>query len=242
MTELYRTKQLIYNDPEWREWSKIIGDFTTDDCPEFGMRRGIDRWFELSDVASNFAAAVDEKDKHSIFLADIAGYLSGCGLICGFRNYAKNGAMIARAYLKRFVKPFGLSDQDVEIICHAIAHQDTGGDIRNIVDAALCFADKICIDKSCIKDPCTAAQNAMVHIEKVTYEFKEINHEDTLAIYVKADEEFRPHEFTEIWPEVQMVPYKVATFLKKGIAFFLENGYLIWESSISPKGPQKEEF
>jgi hypothetical protein len=50
------------------------------------------------------------------------------------------------------------------------------------------------------------------------------------AVNYNADGNFMAHEFMELWPESYIVPYKAATFLGKKFAFFLNDGYRIWES------------
>ena len=233
MKDIERIHQQIYSHPEWRAWTKMVDSYTTDDNVEFGIDRGLGHWFNMTTMAPDFVADAGGS-KHECLLADIAGLLSCCGLICGFENYAKNSARIAQAFLEgNWGGSHGpLSQDDINIICHAIAHHDTGKDIRNIVDAALCMADKLDIARNRVKDPCTPIQEALVHISSVSYSFTD---DGILILNYNADDAFNAVDFMERWPESYMVPFKVATFLKKKFAFFLNDSYRVWESDITPE-------
>ena len=227
MKDIDRIHQQIYDNKEWRAWAKMVDGYTTDDDAEFGIDLGIGHWFDMSRIAADFVADLGGT-LHEITLADIAGMLCGCGLICGYRDYAKNGARIARAFLEgNFLGHGMLSPEDIDIICHAIAHHDTGNDIRNVVDAALCMAGKIDVAKNRIKDPCTPTQEQLVHVKSTGYSLSD---DGILILNYNADGNFMAHEFMELWPESYIVPYKAATFLGKKFAFFLNDGYRIWES------------
>ena len=227
MKDIDRIHRQIYENAQWRSWAKMVDAYTTDDDPEFGTNLGIGHWFDMSNIATNFAADINATE-HEITLVDIAGMLCGCGLICGYKDYAKNSARIARAFLEGNFSGHGaLSPDDIDIICHAIAHHDTGKDIRNAVDAALCMAGKIDIAKCRIKDPCTPVQNQLIHVNSVSYGFSE---DGTLILNYNADDAFMAHELMELWPESYIVPYKVASFLRKKFAFFLNDSYRVWES------------
>ena len=210
----------IYHHAEWRIWAQTVDSYTAEEDPKFGCNHGIEHWLGVSRIAKDFARRAGG-NHHEVILADIAGLLHDCGMICGEKNHAENGARIARCFLKaNYGDNRPLSDADIEIICHAIAHHSDCKEINNVVDAALVFADKIELGKHRIRGKCyNDIQVCQSKIDRI--EFKLTS--DVLAINYVTDEDFDYDFFIASWPKSYEIPTKVATWLGKGFVFFVNN-------------------
>ena len=210
----------IFHDPEWREWDKIVGNYTVEEDIKFGCDHGKQHWLDVARIAADFVRRAGGNARE-IALADTAGMLHDCGMICGEDNHAENGVRIIRPYLKaRFGNKRPLSDGDIEIICHAIAQHSDCNEINNLVDAALMFADKIDLGKHRIHgiahNNIQFCENQIDHIDfKITA--------NALAINYVADPDFDFHFFLTHWPKSYEVPQKVAAYLGKSFALFVNN-------------------
>ncbi len=144
----------IMNDPEWREWCKLISD------PDSSRKYSYDslRRHDISSTAREFARKIGGSDRE-MYLADAAGLLYDCGLICEGNAYHKNSARIARPFLRvRWGKNNPLNHEDIETICNAIENPYTFKESldcresQNKVQLAFWFAHSIAINQRYLKD------------------------------------------------------------------------------------------
>lgn len=220
--------QDIYNDEKWREWARTVDAFTTKDNPEFGRDLGIMHWFNVSGVATDIVAGVGGNE-HDIVLADIAGLLCGIGLVNGFADYPDSSAKMAYGYLTgRYYSNHVMSGQDIDLICHAIANHVSGEEIQNVIDAALCIADKVDIGANRIKDSVTETQKAQANISRVNC-FIAPDGDGMISINYNGNGSFKPYAFLKGWPEGYLVPHKAANFLNRPFALFLNEETLLWK-------------
>lgn len=210
----------IYHHAEWRIWAQAVGSYTAEEDPKFGRNHGIEHWLGVSRIAKDFARRAGG-NHHEVILADIAGLLHDCGMICGEKNHAENGARIARCFLQaNYGNSRPLSGTDIDIICHAIDQHSSCREVNNIVDAALMFADKIELGKHRIPGKC---YNDIQHCESQIHHVDFKMTKDTLAINYVTDADFDFHFFSSIWPKSYEVPGKVAAWLGKSFMLFVNN-------------------
>lgn len=219
--------QDIYNDEKWRSWARTVDAFTAADDPEFGRDLGMMHWFNVSSIASSFVVDVGGNE-HDALLADIAGLLCGCGLVDGFAGYPENSAKMAYDYLTERYYGSALNGQDIDLICHAIANYVSGEEIQNVIDAALCIADKVDIGSNRIKKPVTETQKAQMNIRRVYY-FIGTDEAGTIGINYDSSGTFKPYAFLKGWPDGYQVPHKAANFLNRPFALFLNKNTLLWK-------------
>lgn len=221
--------QDIYNDAQWRSWASTVGAFTTADSPEFGRDLGMMHWFNVSNIASNIVIDVG-CNQHDAILADIAGLLCGIGLVDGFTaDYPGNSAQMAYGYLtERYYKSGALTGQDIDLICHAIANHVSGEEIQNVIDAALCIADKVDIGADRIKKAVTETQKAQTNIGSTNC-FVSKGEDGTISINYNGNGKFKPYAFLKGWPEGYQVPHKAANFLNRPFVLFLNESTLLWK-------------
>ena len=227
MVFLEQLHDRIYHNAEWCIWAKTVGAYTPDEDVKFGCDHGIEHWLNVARIAKDFTRRAGGS-YHDMILAEIAGMLHDCGMICGEDNHAGNGARIARCFLKaNYGNNRPLSDTDISIICHAIDQHSSCQEINSIVDAALMFADKIELGKHRIPGKCyndiQHCENQIHHVDfKVT--------KDILAINYVTDTDFDFHFFSSIWPKSYEVPQKVAAWLGKSFMLFVNNERIILPS------------
>ena len=220
--------QDIYNDEKWRSWAQTVDSFTTKNNPEFGRDLGMMHWFNVSYIASNIVVDVGGSER-DVMLADIAGLFCGCGLIEGFApNYPETSAKMAYDYLTERYYGTALNGRDIDLICHAIANYVSGEEIQNVIDAALCIADKVDIGASRIKNPVTETQKAQMNIGRVNYVVS-TGEDGMISINYDGNGSFKPYAFLKGWPEGYQVPHKAANFLNRPFALFLNESTLLWK-------------
>lgn len=214
----------ILNDPEWREWANIVDNYTIEEGVKFGCNHGKQHWLDTADIAADFTRCAGGNARE-IVLADASGLLHDCGMIFGQDNHAKNGARLIRPYLKaRFGKECPLNDVDIEIISHAIAQHGDCDEINNLVDAALMFADKIDLGKHRIRGIVyNDIQLCESQIDQINFKITV----DTLVINYVADPGFNFRVLLNCWPKCYEVPRKVAAYLGKSFALFVNNERII---------------
>ena len=224
MTPAQRLHNLIINDPEWHAWADIIETRTIQEDVKFGCDHGPKHWTAVADLASHFVLNANGSYNDAV-LADTAGLLHDCGLICGNKRHSENGAQIARAFLKaRFGKDVypadlyrpHLSDSDIYTICHAIANHSSGQEISTIVDAAIHFADKIDVTRDRVHVTSSIILDQAVKIKRVSYEITD----DSLVMHYTTDPDFNSAQFFR-WRKAYDAPAAAAKFLKKGFAFYI---------------------
>ncbi len=241
MLKIEDIHQKIYNDPEWRMWNDMIDALTTEHGDKFSTRHGSSHLFDVANTAMAFASEAGATE-HEIMLTDIAALLHDCGLICGDEKHAKIGAKIAYAFLHaRWGKLGGtikpnpddppaairtngpLSDEDIDIICHAISVHSDGIGIENIVDAAVCLADKLDIGKHrVISVGDNEIQKLQSKIDHLEYQLTD----DALIINYVTDPDFENFDIKALirrWPKSIMIPDRIADFMGK-IAHLQLNG------------------
>ncbi len=228
---------LICHNDKWLAWARTVDGYTIDEGLKFGCNHGIKHWLGVSKIAKDFTRRAGGTE-HEIMLADIAGLLHDCGMIFGDKNHAENGALVAHDFLKELMNSrlvtlcyFGnkrpLSNQDIDIICHAIAQHSSCKDIHNIVDAAVFFADKTELGKHRIPGACyNAIQECEENINHVDFEITE----ETLEVYYDVDPDFNLQFFSSIWPKSYTAPQQVASWLGKELKIFVNNQCIVLPS------------
>ena len=83
----------IFHDPEWREWDKIVGNYTVEEDIKFGCDHGKQHWLDVARIAADFVRRAGGNARE-IALADTAGMLHDCGMICGEDNHAENDSSL----------------------------------------------------------------------------------------------------------------------------------------------------
>lgn len=223
MAYITQLHDLIIQDPEWLEWAHIISAYTAKDDLKFGCDHGPKHWLSVSRIASDFVRQVGGCECE-VILADIAGLLHDCGMICGDKNHAENGANIVRPYLRsRWGNNNPLSKPDIELVCHAIAQHSAYTEITNAVDAALVLADKIDIACHRLVSINNKIQICVSKIRNIGYEITD----DALAIYYTVDQDFDTYFFLASWSKSYEAPAKVAEWLGKDLYFFVNNQRII---------------
>ena len=223
MVFIEQMQDCISHDPEWRAWAKIISNYTVLDDIKFGCDHGMNHWIRVSRIAADFARKTGGND-HEIHLVTIAGLLHDCGMICGEERHAENGACIARPYLQAHwgnLSP--LSEADIRIICHAIAHHSDCTEINNIVDAALMFADKVDITRNRLVSIHNDVQRCVSQIERVDYDITDTE----LGINYVTDDDFDYNYFLTNWPKAHEVPARIAAWLNRDFLFFINDQRII---------------
>lgn len=218
MVTLSQLHSRIYNDAEWRYWSEMVNDYTGEEDKKFGCDHGMSHWLSVAHIASDFVSQAGG-NQTEIYLADIAGMLHDCGLICGDANHAYNGAQIARAYLEsHFGNNRPLNHVDIGIITHAIAQHSNGDKIKNLIDAAVLFADKIDIDRHRLKsEPLNDVQCEVQKIQRIEYLIKPY----CLALRYHTEGDFSFERLC--WPKAYQIPAKVANYLGKPLWLFVND-------------------
>ena len=225
MVSVEQLHSFIFHDPEWRAWAKIVSNLTPEDDVKFGCDHGIQHWLNVSRIAADFARQAGGND-YEIAMADLAGLLHDCGMICGEPNHAENGANIVRPYLRARLGDTGsgmLTDFDVEIVCHAIAQHSDYAEINNLVDAALTFADKVDLGHHRTISIHTDIQLSASQIERIDYTVED----DAVIVNYTTTPDFNAYFFMTSWPKAYEVPLKVAVWLKKDCQFFVNNQRII---------------
>ena len=206
----------ITSNTQWLEWSNIVSGFSDEQCGKFNCDHSAKHWLAVAKIAREFARRAGA-DKHTIALADIAGLLHDCGLICGDPQHAENGAQIARGFLRSTNSLVSLlDDEDVDTICHAIAQHSEGAELSSLVDAAVLFADKTHLSKEralCTDDPVV---KEMAKIQRISYTITEM----FLVVQYRTEEDFNPDIFFA-WDKAYFAPKKVAEFLGKRLTFVI---------------------
>ena len=223
---IFNVHQDIYGDEKWRSWAKEVDSFTPASNPEFGRDLGMLHWFNISYSASCFVADVGGNE-YDATLADIAGLFCGCGLIDGFADFAENSAKMAYDYLTERYYSTALNGRDIDLICHAIANHVSGAEIQNVIDAALCIADKVDIGADRIKKPVTKFQQAQKHLRRVSC-YVDQGESGTVTINYEAGDDFDPFAFLKGWPDGYLVPHRAANFLERPFALFLNERTQLW--------------
>ena len=226
MPHTQRLHRRIVRDPEWHAWADIIDSHTIEEDVKFGCDHGPKHWLAVADAARNFVLSVNGSYNDAI-LANTAGLLHDCGLICGNEHHPENGAQIAKAFLMvRFSKANTLGDpdcpqlsnRDIETICHAIANHSNGAEINTIVDAAIFFADKIDVTRDRVRTSSSIISDQAVKIKRVYYEITEA----ALVLHYTTDAGFDPTQFFR-WRKAYDAPAAAAKFIGKDFAFYINN-------------------
>ncbi len=208
----------IIHDPEWQEWAQMVGQYDADIEIKFGCDHGKQHWLRVANTAKDFVQRAGG-NRYEILLADIAGLLHDCGLICGDANHAANGARIAQAYLaSHWGNERPLSDSDISIITHAIAHHSDCQDIHNLVDAGLIFADKTDLDHRRALQTINHTQREITKIKQIQFKVTDT----VLALNYEVADDFNLDNFH--WKKAFDAPAAVAIFLSKEFRFFI-NGH-----------------
>ena len=218
MVFIQQLRDSITQDAEWHAWADIVATHTIDEDVKFGCDHGIRHWEKVADIAKDFVlrASGDERNAN---LAEIAGLLHDCGLICGNDHHAENGAQIAKAFLKaHYGNRQPLSDIDIDVICHAIANHSNGTEIINIVDAAIFFADKIDVSRDRVNTTSSIILAEAIKIKSVDYEITN----DRLILRYQVEDGFDHNQFFR-WRKALEGPAKAATFIGKDFAFYLND-------------------
>lgn len=225
MVSVEQLHSSIFQDPEWRAWAKIVSSLTPEDDVKFGCDHGIQHWLNVSRIAADFARQAGGTD-YEVALADIAGLLHDCGMICGEKNHAENGASIVRPYLRARLGDAGygmLTDSDIEVVCHAIAQHSDYTEIVNLVDAALVFADKVDLGRHRTLSINNDIQLSASQIERINYAVTD----DAVIVSYTVTPDFNAYFFLSSWPKAYEVPLKIAVWLKKDCQFFVNNQRII---------------
>ena len=216
MNKLGQIHQVIYNDGEWREYANIIGALKADDNVIFGLNQGMMHWFNVSNIASDFAKDAGGNGR-DIALADIAGLLCGIGLSCGTFNASKNGATLARAFLRGRWGYSVLSDEDINVICHAIAIHTLGKDIQNIVDAAVCMGEALDVNKERVLKAVTPCHRVLKDINKAAYKLDG----NLLVLNYTVSKQFSTYDYIQHCPDAYAAPINVAKFMGREFRLLL---------------------
>lgn len=207
---------LIISDPEWIAWANIIGSFYSANGDKFDCDHGIKHWRAVAGVATDFVEKTTH-NPHLATIANIAGLLHDCGLICGNERHDKNGAFIAQAFLTARFNHL-LTVDEIKMITHAIANHSSGKEIKTIIDAAIHFADKIDVSRERI----LAVTNELLveanKIQKIEYS---ITLKDIVVKYY-VDKDFNPDVFFA-WRKAYEAPAKAAKFVNRNFTLFLNN-------------------
>ena len=225
MVSVEQLHSFIFHDPEWRAWAKIVSNLTPEDDVKFGCDHGIRHWLNVSRIAADFARQAGGSD-HDVALADLAGLLHDCGMICGEKNHAQNGANIVRPYLLARLGDAGnkmLSESDIELVCHAIAQHSDYTEINNLVDAALVFADKVDLGHHRTISINNDIQLSASQIEYIDYAVTN----DAVIINYATTPDFNAYCFLTDWPKAYEVPLRIAVWLQKDCQFFVNNQRII---------------
>lgn len=217
MLPIEQLPNCIRNDPEWLAWARIVAALTTQDDVKFGCNHDIQHWVTVSNTAKDFTTLAGGSH-HEVQLAIIAGLLHDCGLICGEKHHAANGAQIAKAFLE--ARYYGnnapLSDNDIALICHAIANHGDGKETKSIIDAAIIFADKIHVTKDRVVTASSIILEEAIKIEHVSYSIDA----DTLTLRYQVSDGFRPEQFFR-WQKAYDAPAKAAAFIGKAFVLLI---------------------
>ena len=230
--------QRIYDDPEWRTWNDMI-DASNAESSGKNNWSSASHAFDVANIATNSMHDIGGT-MHEIFLVDIAALLHDCGRICGNDNHAKASARIAYAFLHARWGKYGgsyilrrdsnnpteairvngpLSNEDIDLICHAIAVHSDGIGCQNSIDAILCLANsKHCIEQATDDVPL----DLQAKINRIEYRVIK----DALYVDYIADEDFNIKEFIRRYPKALHVPQRAAIALHK-TALLQLNGYAI---------------
>ena len=222
MTSIEQLHGCIIHDPEWLDWARTVSSYTAKDDVKFGCDHGIKHWLSVASLASDFARKTSASERE-IALADIAGLLHDCGIICGEKNHAANGASIARSFLRSRWLNDPLTNYEIEQICHAIAQHSSYSEIDNIIDAAIIMADKIDIACHRLVSINNEIQVCVSQIRSIDYEITD----DVLALYYTVDPDFRTYFFLANWRKAYEAPAKIATWLGRSLCFFVNNQRII---------------
>lgn len=225
-------QDICYDREKWRVWADKVDSFTPDHNPEFGRDLGGMHWQRISEIASSFVKDVGGNER-DVILADIAGLLCGCGLVNGFDSYADHSARMAYKYLTERYYGDVMNGRDIDIVCHAIANHVSGEEIQNVIDAALCFADKIDIGVQTIKQPVTEVQKAQMSLGGASY-YVSPKADGMVSINYEGGSNFAPYGFLKLWPEGYIVPHKAANFIGRPFALFLNENTLLWKPDNPP--------
>jgi hypothetical protein len=218
----------IIHDPEWQEWAKMVGQYNADTEIKFGCDHSKPHWLRVAAVAEDFVRRAGG-NHYEMLLADIAGLIHDCGLICGDANHATNGARIAEAYLKsRWGNGRPLKDSDIAIIVHAIAHHSSCDDIQNLVDAALIFADKTDLDHRRALQTVNHTQQEITKIKQIQFKITKT----TLALNYEVADDFNLDNFH--WKKAFDAPAAVAVFLSKEFRFYVNGRPVRLSTSQTP--------
>ena len=223
----------IRHDKEWRTWAKIVATLTTAEDVKFGCDHGIYHWTTVAGIAKDFVLHAGGNARDAM-LADIAGLLHDCGLICGNDKHAENGAQIAKAFLQaRYGDGRPLSNVDIEIIAHAIANHSDGTEMNNIIDVALHFADKIHVWRDRVYKTSSIILEEATKIKSIDYEITAA----VLAVRYQVEDDFIPKKFFR-WKKAYEAPQKAASFLASSSFFFSMINAIFYPK----KPPHKEWF
>lgn len=207
---------LIASDPEWAAWAKIIDSYYSAKGDKFDCDHGVKHWRAVAETATDFVQKTTN-NHHLAILANIAGLLHDCGLICGDEGHEKNGAVIAKAFLiARFSQK--LTVDEIEMICHAIANHSNGKEVKSIIDAAILFADKIDVSRERIF---TVTNELLVEAHKIHRIEYEITPKEVIVRY-RVEDDFDPSIFFT-WRKAYKAPAKAARFAKRNFSLFLND-------------------
>lgn len=219
----------IRHDKEWRAWAKIVATLTTAEDVKFGCDHGIYHWTTVAGIAKDFVLRAGGNARDAM-LADIAGLLHDCGLICGNDKHAENGAQIAKAFLQaRYGDGRPLSNVDIEIIAHAIANHSDGTEMNNIIDVALHFADKIHVWRDRVYKTSSIILEEATKIRRIDYKITAT----ALVVRYQVEDDFIPEKFFR-WKKAYEAPQKAASFLGKQFILFLNDKRYILPQKTTP--------
>ena len=213
----------IKTDPEWLSCAHLVESYTAKDDPKFGCDHGFYHWVTVANTAYDLTLMAGYGERMAT-LAKIAGLLHDWGLILGDDNHATHSAALAETYLRtHFGNNNPLSNTEIDVICHAIAHHSDGEELTHIVDAAVLFADKVHVCSNRINDACNSWLHEAVKIKRVSFSLTN----SFLILNYQTREDFNPKVFFSNWPKTFDAPARVAHFLGRNFKLFLNgNRYL----------------
>ena len=222
----------IVNDPEYIRWMDII-DKSTKEFADFSSENAKITFDHSThhalEVAKTTARLLCDLglDERMQYLGFIAGLLHDIGIIEGKKSHAKTGYEMSKVYMKKLE----MSDEDIDMIAHAILVHGNVNKINNPLDGLLAIADKSHFKKNRIVKSKHNVENVLERIED--------NHicieNGVLKIFYLTTTGFDKSSFYTI-PKTIDLPIKVGNELGYEVEIYINGVRELFEDKKSYKG------
>lgn len=210
--------EIVINNKEYLETVKKIENikFITDG--KWDWEHGLGHYKRVSEYTGKILEQLGA-DSRTIELGMVAGLLHDLGLSESGVNKIDHGIISSKIFRKYLVNT-DITENEMDILEHAIKNHSKGNDIKTLIDLALVLGDKLDVTyhrtiNSSIQDKIN------IEIQKIKSVDIDITDNDLIVNYV-TDDNFDLSVLRE-WNKAITIPIKMAKYLKKNFKFLINN-------------------